>query len=97
MSAWLHALHFLRPHWLWALLALPALWGLWQVRQRRGNVWRGVVDAHGPTRIALNPEIDEATLGRVDDDDVIGRAKLGGGHGSPRCWIVVVGGRSNGI
>ena len=46
MSAWLHALHFLRPHWLWALLALPALWGLWQVRQRRGNVWRGVVDAH---------------------------------------------------
>lgn len=46
MNAWLHALHFLRPHWLWALLALPALWGLWQVRQRRGNVWRGVVDAH---------------------------------------------------
>ncbi len=46
MSAWLHALHFLRPHWLWALLALPALWGLWQVRQRRSNVWRGVIDAH---------------------------------------------------
>ncbi len=46
MNAWLHALHFLRPHWLWALLALPLLWGLWQVRQRRGNVWRGVVDAH---------------------------------------------------
>lgn len=46
MSAWLHALHFLRPHWLWALLALPVLWGLWRVRQRRGNVWRGVVDAH---------------------------------------------------
>ena len=46
MNAWLHALHFLRPHWLWALLALPLLWGLWQVRQRRGNVWRNVVDAH---------------------------------------------------
>ena len=46
MSAWLHMLHFLRPHWLWALLALPLLWGLWRVRRRRGNVWRGVVDAH---------------------------------------------------
>ena len=40
------ALHFLRPHWLWALLALPALWALWRMRQRRGNVWNGVVDAH---------------------------------------------------
>ncbi|HEY5970632.1 MAG TPA: tetratricopeptide repeat protein [Pseudoxanthomonas sp.] len=40
------ALHFLRPHWLWALLALPALWGLWRVRQRHENVWRNVVDAH---------------------------------------------------
>ncbi|MEO8366049.1 MAG: tetratricopeptide repeat protein [Pseudoxanthomonas sp.] len=46
MNAWLHTLHFLRPHWLWALLALPVLWGLWQVRQRRSNVWREVVDAH---------------------------------------------------
>ena len=46
MNAWLHALHFLRPHWLWALLALPLLWGLWQMRRRRSNVWRGVVDAH---------------------------------------------------
>lgn len=46
MSAWLHALHFLRPHWLWALLALPVLWSLWRVRQRRRNVWRNVVDAH---------------------------------------------------
>jgi len=46
MNAWLHALHFLRPHWLWALLALPVLWSLWRVRQRRSNVWRNVVDAH---------------------------------------------------
>ena len=46
MNAWLHALHFLRPHWLWALLALPLLWGVWKVRQRRNNVWRDVVDAH---------------------------------------------------
>jgi len=42
----LAAFHFLRPHWLWALLALPALWLLWQHRQRRSNVWQGVVDAH---------------------------------------------------
>ena len=46
MSEWITALHFLRPHWLWALLALPALWALWRVRQRRGNVWQDVVDAH---------------------------------------------------
>ena len=46
MNSWLHTLHFLRPHWLWALLALPVLWGLWRMRQRRSNVWRGVVDAH---------------------------------------------------
>ena len=46
MNAWLQALHFLRPHWLWALLALPVLWGVWRVRQRRGNVWRNVVDPH---------------------------------------------------
>jgi Ca-activated chloride channel family protein len=49
MSGWmdsLHSLHLLRPRWLWALLALPALWALWRVRQRNDNVWRGVVDAH---------------------------------------------------
>lgn len=49
MSGWmtsLHSLHLLRPHWLWALLALPALWALWRARQRNDNVWRGVVDAH---------------------------------------------------
>ena len=39
-------LHFLRPHWLWALLAFPLLWWLWRVRQRRDNVWRDVVDPH---------------------------------------------------
>lgn len=46
MSGGLQALHLLRPDWLWALLALPALWALWRLRQRRGNVWRNVVDAH---------------------------------------------------
>ena len=49
MSGWttsLHSLHLLRPHWLWALFALPALWALWRARQRNDNVWRGVVDTH---------------------------------------------------
>ena len=46
MSAWWHALHFLRPHWLWALLALPMLWGVWRLRQRQQHAWRDVVDAH---------------------------------------------------
>ena len=44
-GAWT-ALHFLRPHWMWALLALPVLWGLWRMRQRQGHAWRDVVDAH---------------------------------------------------
>lgn len=39
------ALHFLRPWWLCALLALPVLaWG--SRARRRRNPWRGVVDAH---------------------------------------------------
>ena len=46
MNEMFAAFHFLRPHWLWALLALPALWALWRHRQRRSNVWQGVVDAH---------------------------------------------------
>lgn len=46
MNALLAGLHFLRPHWLWALLALPALWWLWRLRQRRDNVWRESVDPH---------------------------------------------------
>lgn len=46
MNEMLTNFHFLRPHWLWALLALPALCALWRHRQRRSNVWHGVVDAH---------------------------------------------------
>ncbi|MBD9470060.1 VWA domain-containing protein [Pseudoxanthomonas sp. PXM01] len=40
------ALHFLRPHWLWALLALPVLAWAWRVQRQRRNAWRGHVDAH---------------------------------------------------
>lgn len=46
MNELLATFHFLRPHWLWALLALPALWALWRMRERRSNVWQEVVDAH---------------------------------------------------
>ncbi len=42
----LATLHLLRPQWLWALLALPLLFGLWRVRRRRSSVWRENVDAH---------------------------------------------------
>lgn len=49
MTGWLSSLsslHVLRPHWLWALLALPLLWALWRARRRRENVWREAVDPH---------------------------------------------------
>ncbi|WP_294993335.1 VWA domain-containing protein [uncultured Stenotrophomonas sp.] len=41
-----NALHFLRPEWLWALLALPVIVALALYRQRRSDVWRHSVDAH---------------------------------------------------
>lgn len=40
------ALHFLRPSWLCALLALPLLGWAWQRRRRQLSVWRASVDAH---------------------------------------------------
>ncbi|OBU64618.1 hypothetical protein A9K58_17060 [Stenotrophomonas maltophilia] len=40
------ALHFLRPEWLWALLALPLIIALAMYRQRRSDAWRHAVDAH---------------------------------------------------
>ena len=45
-NAWAQVpqVHFQRPLWLWALLALPVLWWLWRRRRRAG--WRAVVDAH---------------------------------------------------
>ncbi|MDI9237493.1 VWA domain-containing protein [Lysobacter sp. LF1] len=42
----LSAFHLLRPHWLWALLALPLLAMWWRVRRRRASVWRDTVDPH---------------------------------------------------
>lgn len=39
-------LHFLRPEWLWALLALPLVAWLWTRRLHRDDAWRASVDAH---------------------------------------------------
>ncbi|MFC7301339.1 vWA domain-containing protein [Cognatiluteimonas weifangensis] len=45
-AASLSALHFLRPQWLWALLALPLLAWWWRRRRRQRSVWRRAVDPH---------------------------------------------------
>ena len=42
----LASVHWLRPHWLWLLAALPLLALWWRARRRREGAWRGLVDAH---------------------------------------------------
>ena len=42
----LSALHFLRPGWFYALIALPLLAWWWRVQRRKRNAWRDVVDPH---------------------------------------------------
>ncbi|MBB3345127.1 tetratricopeptide repeat protein [Luteimonas sp. RC10] len=37
---------FARPAWLWALLVLPLLAGIWWVRRRGEDAWRQAVDPH---------------------------------------------------
>lgn len=44
MSDWLQTLHFLRPHWLWALAGLLPGIALWRWRQRRADAWRETID-----------------------------------------------------
>jgi Ca-activated chloride channel family protein len=51
-------LHFLRPLWLWALLALPLFAWIAHRRARRDEPWRLAVDAH------LLPHLLDATTGR---------------------------------
>ncbi|MGH8084330.1 MAG: VWA domain-containing protein [Lysobacter sp.] len=46
MIADLASLHFLRPSWLWALLALPLLAAWWWRRRHRASIWREAVDPH---------------------------------------------------
>jgi Ca-activated chloride channel family protein len=42
----LGAVHWMRPHWLWALALLPLLAIGWRARQRRHSAWRDAVDPH---------------------------------------------------
>ena len=46
MSEALATLQFLRPAWLWALLALPLLAAGWWWQRRRDSAWRQHVDPH---------------------------------------------------
>lgn len=46
MSMDFSALHLLRPHFLWALLALPLLAVWWRRRRLREGVWQSLVDPH---------------------------------------------------
>lgn len=53
-------LQFMRPQWLWALLALPLLALWWWRRRRRDDGWRRRVDPH------LLPHLLEPGAGRGD-------------------------------
>ena len=57
-SLW-NDLHWLRPHALWLLLALPPLAWWWRRRRRDRSVWRGAVDAH------LLPHLLDGRAGRA--------------------------------
>lgn len=46
MTVALDTLQWLRPQWLWALLAVPVALALWWRRRRATNAWSAVVDAH---------------------------------------------------
>ena len=40
------SLHFVRPEWLWLLLALPLAWLWMRRRNARVDVWKGRIDPH---------------------------------------------------
>lgn len=58
LTAPLEGLHFLRPAWLWALLALPLLGWWWRRRRVQASAWRTAVDPH------LLPHLLEPGAGR---------------------------------
>ena len=49
-------LHFLRPQWLWLLLALPAAWAWMRSRRRRIDVWEDHVDPHLRAHVLEGPD-----------------------------------------
>ncbi len=60
----LSALQFLRPAWLFALLAIPVVLAWWYWRQRRHGIWQEVVDPH------LLPHLIEVERGRRGQDNL---------------------------
>ncbi len=44
MSSFFEHLHFLRPMWLWALLAVPVMFWIWRQRAQQADPWRQVCD-----------------------------------------------------
>jgi|GEM_PF-262303 len=58
MTALLPNLHWLRPHWLWALLPLAALWLWLGYRERRSSGWRALLAPE------LQPHLLEIPSGR---------------------------------
>ncbi|MEZ0472268.1 VWA domain-containing protein [Luteimonas salinilitoris] len=57
MSGLFGELEFLRPHWLWALAALPVLAWWWRAQRQARSAWRDNVDPH------LLPHLLEARAG----------------------------------
>ncbi|MGY1408517.1 VWA domain-containing protein [Luteimonas sp. A611] len=62
MTDALAQLQFLRPDWLWALLALPLLAAGWWWRRRQASVWHRHVDAHLLPHL-LEPGTTRSSLG----------------------------------
>jgi Ca-activated chloride channel homolog len=44
MSAWWQALHFLRPHWLWLMLAVPAIYLSLAIRDNARARWKRYIE-----------------------------------------------------
>jgi Ca-activated chloride channel homolog len=44
MSEWWAAVHFLRPHWLWLLLAVPAIYMAFRIRDDARARWKRYID-----------------------------------------------------
>jgi Ca-activated chloride channel homolog len=44
MSEWWQAFHFLRPHWLWLLLALPVIYLSFRIRDNARSRWKRYIE-----------------------------------------------------
>ena len=80
MTAWIDGLHFARPLWFWAALALPLLAWCWHARRRKDDVWRTAVDPH------LLPHLVERRVDRR------GLLSLGGWLLAGACAVIALAG-----